>query len=73
MKTAKEVFDDLICKSKRMRKCTVKRVVPEGWFPLGKVPFDVFVSKGEAEFTVLAETQAQAEWLVEEYLDEQLG
>jgi hypothetical protein len=73
MKTAKDIFEDLVIKAKKMNKYTIERAVPEGWFPLGKVPFDMFVSKGEAEFTLIAETKAQAEWLVDEYLNEQLG
>ena len=48
----------------------VKRV-PNGWFPTGTVPFDVFVSKGIAEFEVEAKSMGEAEALVEEYLREQ--
>jgi hypothetical protein len=48
----------------------VKRV-PLGWFPRGTVPYDLFVSKGIAEFEVEALSADQAEALVEIYLREQ--
>ena len=68
-KPAKQIFDEMWDKVKRLERYEIKREVGPGWLPRGTIPFDVMVKKGIATFTVYAEFMIDAEDQVTAYLE----
>jgi len=71
MKTAKEISDNLIAQSQRMRMFEVSVHVDNGWLPKGTVPFDMTIKSNVATMKVIAESHEDAERQVSQYMDGQ--
>ncbi len=71
MKTAQQIFDETMVKAKNMREFVVTQHVNEGWFPQGRVPFDMHVKGNTATITVYAVTAEEANQLVADYMETQ--
>jgi hypothetical protein len=68
-KPAKQIFDEMFEKIKRLEKYEIKREVGPGWLPRGTIPFGIKVKNGIATFTVYAEFMIDAEDQVTTYLE----
>ena len=70
MKTAQEIFTDVMDKVKNLKEYQVTVSVPNGWYPYGIVPFDMHIADGSATMTVLAASQEDANDQVSKYMEQ---
>ena len=68
-KPAKQIFDEMWDKVKRLERYEIKREVGPGWLPRGTIPFGISVRNGIATFTVYAEFMIDAEDQITTYLE----
>jgi hypothetical protein len=68
-KPAKQIFDEMWDKIKRLERYEIKREVGPGWLPHGTIPFGIRVRNGIATFTVYSEFMIDAEDQVTTYLE----
>jgi hypothetical protein len=69
-KPAKQIFDEMFEKIKRLEKYEIKREVGPGWLPRGTIPFGIKVKNGIATFTVYAKNQIDANDQVSRWLED---
>jgi hypothetical protein len=70
MQNAKQVFDEMMGRVKRLQVFEIKREVGNNWIPNGTVPFDISAKNGVATFKVYAEFLQDAEDQVSKFLEQ---
>jgi len=70
MKNAAEFAQNLIERARRMQEFRIMKSEPENFMFNGKVPFDVKIKNGTMTFTVHAVDLAEANAMVDKYLDD---
>jgi len=70
MKNAAEFAQNLIERARRMQEFRIMKPEPENFMFNGKVPFDVSIKNGMMTFTVHAVDLAEANAMVDKYLDD---
>ena len=70
MKNAAEFAQNLIERARRMQEFRIMKPEPENFIFNGKVPFDVSIKNGMMSFTVHAVDLAEANAMVDKYLDD---
>ena len=70
MKNAAEFAQNLIERARRMQEFRIMKPEPENFIFNGKVPFDVSIKNGMMTFTVHAVDLAEANAMVDKYLDD---
>jgi len=70
MKNAAEFAQDLIERARRMQEFRIIKPQPENFIFNGKVPFDVSIKNEMMTFTVHAVDLAEANAMVDKYLDD---
>jgi len=70
MSNAKQIFDEMMDRVKRLQKFEIKREVGPNWIPNGTIPFDITAKNGIATFTVYAEFLQDAEDQVTQFLEQ---
>ena len=70
MKNAAEFAQNLIERARRMQEFRIMKPEPENFMFNGKVPFDVKIKNGTMTFTVHAVDLAEANAMVDKYLDD---
>lgn len=69
MSNAKQIFDDMMDRVKRLQMFEIKREVGNNWIPQGTIPFDISARNGVATFKVYAEFLQDAEDQVTQFLE----
>ena len=69
MQNAKEIFDEMMGRVKRLQVFEITREVGPNWIPNGTIPFDISAKNGIATFTVYAEFLQDAEDQVTQFLE----
>jgi hypothetical protein len=70
MKNAAEFAQNLIERARQMQKFRIIKSQPENFVFGGKVPFDIAIKDGMMSFTVHAIDLAEANAMVDKYLDD---
>ena len=70
MKNAAEFAQNLIERARKMQKFRIIKPQPESFIFGGKVPFDIAIKDGMMSFTVHAVDLAEANAMVDKYLDD---
>ena len=70
MKNAAEFAQNLIERARRMQEFRIMKPEPDNFMFNGKVPFDVSIKNGTMTFTVHAVDLAEANAMVDKYLDD---
>ena len=70
MSNAKQIFDEMMDRVKRLQKFEIKREVGPNWIPNGTIPFDITAKNGIATFTVYAEFLQDTEDQVTQFLEQ---
>ena len=70
MKNAAEFAQNLIERARRMQEFRIMKPEPDNFMFNGKVPFDVSIKNGMMTFTVHAVDLAEANAMVDKYLDD---
>jgi len=70
MKNAAEFAQDLIERARKMQEFRIIKPEPENFMFNGRVPFDVSIKNGMMTFTVHAVDLAEANAMVDKYLDD---
>jgi hypothetical protein len=70
MKNAAEFAQNLIERARRMQEFRIVKTQPENFIFNGRVPFDVRIEKNTMTFTVHAIDLAEANAMVDKYLDD---
>jgi hypothetical protein len=70
MKNAAEFAQNLIERARRMQEFRIMKPEPDNFMFNGKVPFDVAIKNGMMTFTVHAVDLAEANAMVDKYLDD---
>jgi len=69
MSNAKQIFDEMMDRVKRLQVFEIKREVGPNWIPQGTIPFDISAKNGVATFKVYAEFLQDAEDQVTQFLE----
>ena len=69
MKTAANYTQEIIARAQQMRSYKVRLRVDDGWFPMGRVPFDIHIKDGVATVTVVAESLESAREQASVYME----
>ena len=61
---ARDVYDDLIDRCKRMQEFKISCYLDEAWVPDGPMPFDILIKNGIVTCKVYAESKLEAALMV---------
>ena len=70
MKNAAEYMNEMIARAKRMKSFKIVKLKPESFIFSGRVPMDLSIKDDLMTFTVYAVDLAEANAMVDKYLDD---